>query len=573
MAALFLLTGCRIDTSPRIFPFALNLVSNTTQPTPSKGALVVGAISGDTNGFGTTATFTVRLDSAPTAAVSVCLNSSDTTNGGSILSSGNVQAAAAPCNLQFLSFTSSNWQTNQTVTVQGAIGATADTNYSITVSVNSTDTRFQDLTNVTVSARNRTVIIPGSYFVRVNMINLNGSITLQNNGSDNLTLTSSGLNNFSQSITNGGSYSVAILTQPTSQVCSISGLSFGTSSSNVILDFNCVSGYIFNGTIFGTATPPTLNQNLTTLTTLAGNGSTGMANGIGSLATFSQPIAIATDGLNIYVADIFNNLIRTLNLGNNAVTTLASISNPHGIATDGTNVFVSSFSHTVNKIPISTGAVSVLGGITATSGTTDGGTGVSRFNVPTYLTTDGTNLFVTDRGNNRIRRIVIATGISSTVVNTGLNLPNGIATDGNFLYIANSGDHTILRVDLSLAYPITPVLIAGIASTAGTADNATGTSATFNIPYGVALDGTYLYVLDGGTQRIRRVTLSGAFPVATLSIANGSGGLVDGSLGVLPGPGVASFCNLNPACNTSLTTDGNYLFLADRFNNAIRRFQ
>ena len=48
------------------------------------------------------------------------------------------------------------------------------------------------------------------------------------------------------------------------------------------------------------------------VTTVAGTGSSGSANGTGTSAGFSSPSRITTDGTNLYVADQDNHLIRQI---------------------------------------------------------------------------------------------------------------------------------------------------------------------------------------------------------------------------------------------------------------------
>ena len=48
------------------------------------------------------------------------------------------------------------------------------------------------------------------------------------------------------------------------------------------------------------------------VTTLAGSGSSGFANGTGTSASFNSPAGITTDGTNLYVADYGNHLIRQI---------------------------------------------------------------------------------------------------------------------------------------------------------------------------------------------------------------------------------------------------------------------
>ena len=105
----------------------------------------------------------------------------------------------------------------------------------------------------------------------------------------------------------------------------------------------------------------------TVVTTLAGTGSSGSANGTGTSASFYAPSGITTDGTNLYVVDYGNHLIR--------------------------------------QIVISTGVVTTLAG-TGSSGSADNSTGTSAgFNQPYGITTDGTNLYVADYGNHLIRKI------------------------------------------------------------------------------------------------------------------------------------------------------------------------
>ncbi len=86
--------------------------------------VTVSLISGNTAEAGTTATFTVVLDSQPTADVSMSLSSSDTTEG-----------TVSPASL---TFTSGNWSTPQTVTVTGVDDSLDDGNLGYSAVVGST---------------------------------------------------------------------------------------------------------------------------------------------------------------------------------------------------------------------------------------------------------------------------------------------------------------------------------------------------------------------------------------------------------------------------------------------------
>jgi hypothetical protein len=426
----------------------------------------------------------------------------------------------------------------------------------------SIDNNYNNLQINSIQLTNLDIDIPGSYFVLVNVSGLSGSINMSNNNSDFLTITMNGQNNFANAISNGSGYSVSITSQPNGQVCSISNLQYGTSSTNVTIQVLCVSGYLFNGTLLGALNPPTATQPFTGLLTLAGSfpptATNAFVNGTGSAARFDNPIAITTDTVNLYIADIFNNAVRKMAIGTNAVSTLALITNPHGVTTDGTNVYVSSFSQNIiQKIVISSGTITTIAG-TGSSGDFDAVGTLAQFNVPTYLTTDGNYVYITDRSNNKIKKYDLSSGMVTTIA-SGLNAPNGITTNGSLLYIADTNNNQIQMLNLST---LVMSVIAGT-GISGYSDNATGTLAQFDSPYGLTMDGSYLYVLEGNGRKIRRVSLTSPYAVTT--ILNTNSGYLDGVIGT------AQFCNASPNCNTSLTFDGTYVYFADRFNHSIRR--
>ena len=73
------------------------------------------------------------------------------------------------------------------------------------------------------------------------------------------------------------------------------------------------------------------------------------------------------------------------------------------ITIDGTNLYVTdSWNETIRKVVISTGIVTTLAGSAGLSGSTDGTGSAARFNYPYGITTDGANLYVVD---SNIRRI------------------------------------------------------------------------------------------------------------------------------------------------------------------------
>ena len=90
-----------------------------------------------------------------------------------------------------------------------------------------------------------------------------------------------------------------------------------------------------------------------------------------------------------------------------ATGTSASFFRPHGITTDGTNLYVADKRNgRIRQIIISTGVVTTLAGSNSTTNTLDHDTGTSaKFYYPSGITTDGSSLYVVDYNNHTIRKI------------------------------------------------------------------------------------------------------------------------------------------------------------------------
>lgn len=334
-------------------------------------------------------------------------------------------------------------------------------------------------------------------------------------------------------------------------------------------------GTPFSGLMGGAKQGTALNLT-TTVTTFAGIAGSlaGAANGASSVAAFSAPGGITTDGSNLYVADENNYLIRQITIVSGVVSTLAggaagitpgatdgnataaSFWAPRGITTDGTNLYVAdTLNGCVRKIVIASRDVTTLAGPCAAT------SAVTPFSRPGGITTDGTNLYVADTFNNNIKKVVIATGAVSTLAGAGasgagatatFSNPMGITTDGNSLYVADETSNTIRKVVIATGAVTT---VAGPGAT-----TASGAAATFNGPYGVSTDGTNLYVAEYFGNVIRQIA------IATGAVSTLAG---SGAAGANNASGVAATFN-NPS---SLTTDGTSLYVSDTTNNAIRKIQ
>ena len=204
---------------------------------------------------------------------------------------------------------------------------------------------------------------------------------------------------------------------------------------------------------------------------------------------------------------------------------------PSGIAVDAVgNVFAADTrNQRVRKIDVS-GVVSTLAGTGNWGYSGDGGPASEAQLYLNYqlfggLALDGTgNLFVADNGNNRLRKIDALTANITTVAGTGrrgfrgdgwpargarLDSPQGVAVDlsGN-LYVSDSGNHRVRKID-TLTGVISTVAGGGqwtLSSRANLGDGGPASEALLSSPSGVALDATdSVYVADSGHNRVRKI--------------------------------------------------------------------
>ena len=206
----------------------------------------------------------------------------------------------------------------------------------------------------------------------------------------------------------------------------------------------------------------------------------------------------------------------------------------------------------------------------------DGIGAAARFNMPEGITTDGTNLYVTDFDKHNIRKIVIATGVVTTVAGRAkhegfadgigaaarFKMPYGITTDGTNLYVAeNMFAGTIRKIVIATGAVTT---VAGNPNESGYAGGI-GTTASFCDPRGITTDGINLYVADSQNYTIRKIVIATG---AVTTIAGRAKNYDIPSPRQQPDGPITSASFSGPQ---GITTDGISLYVTDGGGNEVIR--
>ncbi|HVN06955.1 MAG TPA: hypothetical protein VMT86_21200 [Bryobacteraceae bacterium] len=377
-----------------------------------------------------------------------------------------------------------------------------------------------------------------------------------------------------------------------------------------------------------------------TVSTLAGNGHPGFAGdgGPATSAQLNQPYDLALDSAgNLYIADFGNNRVRRIgadgniltvagngqsgSAGDNGPATSAMLNGPRNVALDGAgNLYISEFNgHRVRRVSPG-GIISTAAGIGIAGFNGDGGpAAAAQLAFPAGLGLDGMgNLYIVDSFNVRIRKVIAATGIiTSVLTQQNFGAPNiqiaGLAADSaGDLYIPESfesfvwkltpaGALTIVagvpgtgaytgdgqpalqtglirpvevaldstgnlflsesrRVRMSAAVTTIIGTVAGDGTFGYAGDGGSPLMAVLNAPSGLAFNAGLLYVSDSGNQRVRAMTVGGT--IATVA---------GNSTQTYAGDGLAAiFASLDNPNGLAFDPFGN-LYIADAGNNRVRR--
>ena len=265
------------------------------------------------------------------------------------------------------------------------------------------------------------------------------------------------------------------------------------------------------------------------VSTYAGDGNFGFVNGPALTASFAQPKSLAIDAIgNVYVIDHF--VIRKIS-ATGMVTTLAGdgtegfadgpgatakFNYPSGIAVDAHgNVFVADQGNSRIRKITPTGMVSTFAG-NGTVGFADGTGSTAKFNNTYGVAVDANgNVFVADRGNYSIRKISPAGMVSTMAGNGTFGYADGVGSEARFrdfggVAVDANGNIFVSEFFSSRIRKINPAGMVNTFAGNGTKGFADGdgTAAIFGCPNGVAVDAHgNVFVADECNYRIRKITI------------------------------------------------------------------
>ena len=285
----------------------------------------------------------------------------------------------------------------------------------------------------------------------------------------------------------------------------------------------------------------------------------------------------------MYIGDNGNHRVRKITASTGVITTLAgtglsgysgdggaataaAIANPCGVNLDSSlNVYFGDYYgyNVIRKVTVSTGVISTVAGTGSTSGGYNGDNiqaTAATLNYPHDVVLDSYgNLYISDRLNNRVRKVDVSTGLINTVVGTGATSYTGdgaaatsattygpgysrFDSSGNYYISECEGNRVrkvvIVTTDIPTPAPsmqptyypsLSPHSISVISTIAGTGtagysgDNGQATSAALNGPHGIAVDSSgNVFFSDYENHRVRKIAASTG--IITTYAGTGSGG-------------------------------------------------
>ncbi|HWC96885.1 MAG TPA: hypothetical protein VG456_09055, partial [Candidatus Sulfopaludibacter sp.] len=275
-----------------------------------------------------------------------------------------------------------------------------------------------------------------------------------------------------------------------------------------------------------------------TITTVAGTGVCAYSgdNGSAASAALCLPGQLALDSAGrLYIADSGNSVVRRIetngnittfagtgaygDTGDGAAASAAQFRSPVGLAFDaaGTLYVADQYAHRVRKIGADGKVNSFAGTLEGFAG--DGGLATAaRLDTPNQLAVSGTDVFIADWYNYRVRKvngaglistvagISVCCGASNAPANgTYIGRPSGLVAD-------SAGNVYVSELDYNLVSKVTPdnkiSTFVGTGNYGFSGDGGLAHAATVIAPAGLSMDSSGdMYLADRYNNRIRKLTL------------------------------------------------------------------
>lgn len=248
------------------------------------------------------------------------------------------------------------------------------------------------------------------------------------------------------------------------------------------------------------------------------------------------PDGVASDGTHVWVANAPSGSVSEIEASNGTVIrTITLGGRPYGVSFDGPHVWVTNFDGTVSEIEASSGTVIrtiKLGGrpygvssdgthvwvaqISVTSPGYNaraarscpdacGKGGYMVFEIeassgsvirairaglnPAFVSSDGTHVWVTILGENKVAEIEPSSGTVINKFRVG-GWPRGVSSDGTHVWVANWASDTVSEVEASSATVIRTIRLGG------------------KRPIGISSDGTHVWVTNSGEDKVTEIDAS-----------------------------------------------------------------
>jgi DNA-binding beta-propeller fold protein YncE len=380
-----------------------------------------------------------------------------------------------------------------------------------------------NISNVDVSCVNNAPPPPTTHTVGGTVTGLAAgqSVTLLDNGGDNLTVNASGVFTFATGLTAGASYAVTVGAQPVGQTCTVTNGSGTMASSNVTSVAVSCSSHL------GFAYAANANSNDVSQYVIASDGGL-LPITPASVPAGNYPTSVAVDPTRryAYVANLGGSSVSQYTVGIDGtlspMTPVATVSTgagsqPVSVTVDPTGryayVVLAGSSGYIAQYAIGTGgALTPLSPATVTAGNDP---------IPIVIDPTGHYAYVGNLNDNTVSQFSIGSGgglvpLSPATVPTG-TLPQGIAVDptGRYVYVTNygagnSGGNNVSQYTIGAGGALTPMTPATVVVGSGS-----------SCPVGIAVDptGSYVYVANNCTSTIAQFTIGTGGALSAMSPA------------------------------------------------------